>query len=236
MGKDASLTHVKGRILIKVNRSWKRGYTFSNGAEIQIERDVENLDNAYVKETMGTVISGEGVPEGALILYHFNAIHPVNEIYNHGALSGEDIASDIGIYSIPEEECFLWKMPGDEDWKPVGGFVLAERVFKPYQGFLLGIEPTKIKEVLYIKTGDLKGKIVQTVRAADYRLIFRNEKGVDETIIRCRHFENQDHDREEIIAIREDLTEQLYLGNLLIGINPSDAKPLNELINDSTRA
>lgn len=221
-----NLQHVKGRVIIKVDKEQKNFYTFSNGQTIRVERKYDNLDRSYTQQVLGVVISAEHIPTDALVLFHFNSAHDSNLITNHNNLSGEEVASGVQLYSITEQECFLWKMVEDEEWQPTKGFAIAERVYKPYEGRLVGLTPKLIKDTLFIKTGEYKGQIVRTLNACDYNIKFRNEKGVDEHIVRCRHFENEEHIREEIIAIDEELTEQLYAGKIWIGTHPNNAKSI----------
>jgi len=82
---------------------------------------------------------------------------------------------------------------------------------------------------LFVTSGELKGKVVKTLKSCDYQITFRNEMGVDEEMIRFRP--NGDEEREpEAIAIMNDLTNQVKNGKLLVGISIKDAKPLNELV------
>jgi hypothetical protein len=223
----SEIKHVEGRIIVKVDKEQKNHVTFSDGTVIRLERDYNNLDRSYTQQVFGVVIDAENIPKDALILFHFNALHDTYKVFNHSNLSGEEIASGIEIYSILERDCYLWKMAGEEDWNPCKNYAIAERVFEPYKGILQGIEPTKIKDVLYVKTGELKGKVVKTLKACDAALIFRNEKGVDETIIRFRPFGSKEDQREEeAIAIMNNLTDRLHDGELLVGTSISDAKPL----------
>jgi len=97
-------------------------------------------------------------------------------------------------------------------------------VFEPYKGPIVGIEPKQIKNVLYITSGELKGKVVHTLKACDYEVIFMGNNGYEERIIRCRHFENEINEREEIIAIDPILTKKTLKSELLVGISPKDAK------------
>lgn len=217
---------VTGRVVIKVDESQKNFWTFKDGTEIRLERDFDNFDRSYTKQVLGTCLDAEAIPKGALVLFHFNAIHDVNTVFNHGTLSGEEIASGIKIISIPEWECFLWKMPGEKDWNPIKGFAIAERVFRPYEGIIAGIDPKRIPNVLYIKTGELAGNVCRTLTAADYTIKFRNEAGVDEQIIRVRHFEDEYHEREELVAIDHGLTDKVNAGELLVGYSPRECRKL----------
>jgi hypothetical protein len=216
---------VSGRVVIKVDVEQKNYHTFSNGTTIKLERNYDNFDKKQTNQVLGEVLDAERIPTGAMVLFHHNAIHEVNEIFNHSKLSGEEIASGFKILSITEAEVFLWKLIGMGEWLPAKNFCIAERVWEPYKGVIEGIPPTKIKNVLFIKTGELEGKVVRTLHACDFPIIFRNEHGKEQTIIRCRHFEDEDNEREEIIAIDHTLTEKLYNQELLIGLDALSAKP-----------
>jgi len=50
------------------------------------------------------------------------------------------------------------------------------------------------------------------------------ESGVEEKVIRCRHYENEINEREEIIAIDEILTKKINDMELMVGVSPTDAK------------
>lgn len=221
------IKHVKGRVIVKADIEGKNWHTFADGTKIRVERQYDNLDRKHTEQVLGEVISAENIPAGAMVLFHHNCIHPVNQIYNHSKLSGDEIASGVRIFSFLENECFLWKMPGEENWKPNIGFAICEYVFEPYKGELLGIAPKKIKNVLYIASeGNYNGKICRCLNATGLPIIFLNEKGVEETIIRLRTF-NEENDREEVIAIDNILTSRLNKGELYIGTNERDCKPLN---------
>jgi hypothetical protein len=214
------MKHTKGRIVIKADKDGKNWHTFSNGQRIRLEREYDNLDRKHTSQVLGDVISGEGVPCGAMVLFHHNSIHPVNQVFNHSELSREDEAAGLQVFSIPETECYLWKMEGEPEWKPMKGFATALRVFKPYMGTLAGVPHEKVQNVLYITSGELKGKVCQTLKASDLSIIFNNEKGVEETIVRVRHFEGEDlNEREEIIAVDSKMTRMVKKGELFVGID-----------------
>ena len=149
--------------------------------------------------------------------------HDSYKINNYASLSGEIEGSDIKYYSVPVEQCYAWF---DEEWKPLKGFDFALRVFRPYDGLLDGIEPKVMPDILYATTGEFKGKIVHTLKSCDYEIIFQGRQGREESIIRFRHFPGEDHEREEVIAVREDLTELLNKGKHLDGLTPTSAKTL----------
>jgi hypothetical protein len=232
------LTHVERRILLKVDLNFKNNHTFSNGVTIKLERRYENFDRKYTEPVSGEVISGEGIPKGSLILFHHNGCREENEILNHGQLSGEEIASDIKYFSVVEEECYAWK-DADGEWQPMPTFDFALRVFEKYEGIIQGIEPTLIKDTLYMRTGEYAGKVVRTLKATDYEIVFREPNtGQESRLIRCRP--NGDYKwisgdekmgREpEVVAIDNNLTKKVNNKQVLIGLNKSDAKPINEYI------
>jgi len=139
-------------------------------------------------------------------------------------LSGEVTGSDIKYYSIPEEQCYAW-LDGEE-WKPLKNFDFALRVYKPYSGLIDGIEPELVKDVLYVTTGEFKGKIVHTLKACDYEVIFQGTNGREDRLIRFRHYPNQEHEREEVIAVDDYLTDLLKKNKLLVGLSPSKTKTI----------
>jgi hypothetical protein len=225
--REFNIDCVPGRVVILVDMEQKNYHTFSNGQVISHQRDWNNLNRVETQQVLGVVINGDNIPKGALILFHHNATHEVNHLNDHSELTTEEYAAGVRIISIEEEMCFLWKMPEESDWKPTKNFCIAERVFEPYRGLLVDILPKKVKDVLWIKTGELANHVCRTLIACDFPIIFRNEKGVEETLIRCRHYEDEfNEEREELIAIDHGMTARVLCGDLLIGIDEKTAKPL----------
>ena len=218
---------IKNKVIIKVDVEQKNNHTFSDGTTIRLERDFNNLDNKYTKQVLGEVLASEYVPTGAMVLFHHNAIHDINTIFDCDLLTAEEKANGFKILSLNDSECFLWKLKGESfTWNTFKNFCTALRVFKPYDGILEGIEPKVIKNVLYLTSGEYKGKVAHVVKAADYQITFRNETGKDQEIIRIRHFEDEENEREEINCIDNNLTKRVKKGELLIGITPIDCKQL----------
>ena len=217
-----------GRVIIKVDLEYKNSHTFADGTKIRLERVYDNFNMRYVKPVNAIVVNAKDIPEGAEILIHHNATHDTYRLFDYQSLSKE-VASDIKYYSIPESECFLWREDSKSEWKTLANFVTGLRVFKPYTGFLEGVKPTLIKNKIYVTSGSLKGNVVTTVNASDYEIIFQNENGVEEKIIRLRYFEDG-NDRNEIISIEHEYTDLVNNGELLVGYSISDAKKLNELV------
>lgn len=227
----STLTHVENRLILKVDLNYKNNHTFANGVTISLQRRFENFDRKYTEPVSGEVISGNGIPKGALILFHHNGCREENEILNHGQLSGKEIASDIKFFSVPEEDCFAWKM-ADGEWQPTNTFDFALRCFVPYNGVIQGIEPTLIKDCLYMRTGEYAGQVVRTLKACDYEVVFREPStGQESRLIRCRPNGDERTNREaEVIALDHGLTKKLNAGQILVGLTKSNAKPLNEYI------
>lgn len=222
------MKHVEGRVVVSIDMELKNHHTFSDGTKIKLERDYENLNKRQTMPTNAIVISSEYIPKGAEILIHHNSSHDSNRVFDHSNLSGKTEASDVKYFSIPEAECFAWR--NGVEWQPLKGFELALRVFKPYDGLLLGIEPTLIEDVLYVTTGNLKGLVVKTLKACDYQIVYQESNGQEGNIIRFRA--NGDGVKKyepEAIAVLHELTDQVNEGRLLVGITISDAKPIKEM-------
>jgi len=222
-----SLNHTQGRVVIKVDMQFKNSHQFENGTVIRLERGPNNLNRRETMPVNAIVISSENIPVDSEILCHHNSLTDENRLFNYKPLSGYNIVDDIKYFSIPELEAFLWRVPGEE-WQPIKGFTTALRVFKPYTGLMQGIPPTKLKDTLYITSGKLSGQVIMTVRAADYQIVFQ-DNGKERNVIRLRHDDEVDIEREEIILIHHNFTEMVQNGELLLGITISDAKPVNEI-------
>lgn len=216
----------EGKIVISVDMNSKKTHRFESGVEIHLARGYNNFNLRTYYPVNGKVIAAKNIPVDTIVLIQYNAVSETNRVYNFKPLSGKEAAGDIQYYSIPEEMAFAY-LDGSE-WKPMKNFVFALRVFKPYEGILSGIEPTKLKDTLYIQTGHLKGRVVKTLKAADYEICFQDITGREGNIIVAEHYEDQDHDRDLIICILDELTEQLHEGRLLVGLTKSDAKPIKE--------
>lgn len=222
------IKYTKGRVVVSVDMESKNSHRFQDGTTIRLERNYNNFNRRETQPVNATVISAEHIPEGSRILIHHNALHEVNRIYNYSKLSEEE-ASDVKYFSIPETECFAW-MDADGRPNPMPGFVFAVRVYEPYQGVLHGIDPTLVKDVLYIKTGDLAGNICHVLKAADYEIIYQGFDGREAREIRVRHSDTEELEREEVTCINHSLTDKLNNGKLLVGLSPETAKPINAYV------
>lgn len=222
------IKYIPGRVIVKADIEGKNWHTFTHGVKIRIERDYNNLDRKHTQQVLGEVVSAENIPAESMILFHHNAIHPVNTINNYSQLSGEEIASGVRLFSFREDECFVWKQYGKGTWKPTKGFAIGLYLFKPYEGHLTGIEPEKIKNILYIASGGrYAGYVCNCLNATGMPIVFVNEKGVEETIIRLRSYD-EPSEREEVIAINHELTELVKEGKIWVGTSKKDCKPLNK--------
>jgi hypothetical protein len=215
------------RVIIKVDLESKNSHTFKDGTKIKLERVYDNFNMRYVKPVNAEVVDAKDIPTGAEILIHHNATHDTYKIFNYQRPTTE-ASSDIQYFSIPIEECFMWRETKGSIWNALNNFVTALRIFKPYNGMLEGIEPEVMNNKLYITSGELKGRAVNTVISSDYEIIYQNDDGTEGRIIRLRYYPDG-NDRNEIIAINDNMTELIENGDLLVGYNKSDAKQLKEV-------
>lgn len=213
---------VEGKVIISVDLEGKNSHTFEDGTKIRLERQYNNLNVRETHPVNAIVIDGEDMVPGSQILIHPNCTHDTNRIFNHTALSGKVEGSDVKIFSVDSDKCYAW-LDGDV-WRPLRNFDFAFRVYRPYSGLIEGVEPSLIKDVLYVTTGEFEGKVVHTLKACDYEIIFQGVNGREERLIRFRHFPNQEHEREEVIAVDDYLTDLVNNGKLLIGLSPTNAK------------
>ena len=214
------------RVIVWVDVEEKNNHQFSNGVVIRIERKYNNLNKRETEPINATVIDSTEIPAGSEILCHHNAFHEVHQIFNYKALAGDDIASSIRYYAVPINMCYLWRN-GDE-WQPLKGYATALRVFRPIKTQFYGIAPQLVKDTLFITSGGYKNYVCHTVRAADYQIVFQDKNGREGNLIRCRHFEGEQNEREEIIAVNKELTEGVLNGEIYVGLTVTDAKPILE--------
>ena len=215
------------RVIIKVDLESKNSHTFKDGTKIKLERVYDNFNMRYVKPVNAEVVDAKDIPTGAEILIHHNATHDTYKIFNYQRPTTE-ASSDIQYFSIPIEECFMWREGKGSIWNALNNFVTALRIFKPYKGMLQGIEPEVMNNKLYITSGELKGRAVNTVISSDYEIIYQNDDGTEGRIIRLRYYPDG-NDRNEIIAVNDYMTELVENGDLLVGYGKSDAKQLKEV-------
>lgn len=219
----------RGRIFIKCNLTYKEFHALSDGNIISLKRQFNNFDRRYTQPVNAIVIDSEIIPQGAEILMHHNGVHGTYQIFDYKELGADYISDTTKYFSIPEDQCYAWRI-GNGEWNPAPGFEFGLRIFKPYIGPLSGILPTQIKNKLLITSGEYCGKAVMTKGNCDYEIIFNNEKGREQRLIRLRHFPNEEaHIREEIVAIDHETTNKIESGEYLIGLSASLANPINIL-------
>lgn len=225
------MKNTEGRVVIKVDVESKNSHRFEDGTVIRLERQFDQFNRRISEPVNAEVISAEKIPKGSEILISHNALHESNRVYDYNKISGAAEASNIRIFSLPEQDCYAWR---DESGvlKPLTNFAFGLRLYQPYNGVLSGIENKVIPDVLFVLTGELKNKVVHTLKASDYQIIFQGVNGKEDTVIRFRHFENEVHEREEVLAINWELTQKVLNGELLVGYEASKAKNIKEFTNE----
>lgn len=205
------------RVIVSVDMEYKNSYKLTDDVSLKLMRDVEQFNGRIKSPVNAIVISGEGLEAGWEILIGHNCAHPTHEIYNHGF----DIPIDTKIYSISVEQCFIYRESKDAQWKPCKGFLIVERIFRPYKGILLGIPPAEIKNALFVASGNFLHQVLLTGLYCDYTIVFQESDGREKHITRMR---DAHEERDEALAISHSLTEQVLNGDLLIGETAETAK------------
>ncbi len=208
-----------GNIIVAIDIYKKDKHRFSNGIEIQLERNWNNFNMIERNPIQGMVVDWYGdVPRETdkriEIIFQHTVYHDSYRIFNSANASKE--MDDIRYYSVPIDLCYFWRYEGEE-WQPMPNCLITTRVWKPYKGFLI-MPPTQIKERLYVLEGEFKGNIVVTSKNCDYEVIFQGDNGKQAYIISTRA------DRDEILAIDNGLTELYNNGDILIGRTADEAK------------
>lgn len=214
-----------GRIVVKIDSEKKNFHTMENGTTIRIERKYNNFNRRETQPVNAEVVNGQNIPEGSEILCHHNIFHDVNKIFNYTQISGESESSSVQLYSIPENEAYIYRLPNTTEWLPCKGYATALRIFKPYNGILHGIEPEQLKDVLWVTSGEYKNMALKTLKAADYCLIFQDTNDKENRVIRFRVDSIGDRES-EVIAILHDITDYVLNGELLIGLSQADCKKI----------
>jgi hypothetical protein len=212
------------RVIIKVDLESKNSHTFKDGTKIKLERVYDNFNMRYVKPVNAEVVNAKEIPVGSEILIHHNATHDTYKIFNYQRPTAE-ASSNMQYFSIPIEECFMWRDKKSSTWNALNNFITGLRIFEPYTGFLEGVEPALVKNKIYVTSGELEGNVVGTVISSDYEIIYQDDDGTEGKIIRLRYYP-EGNDRNEVISIEHELTNKVKNGELLVGYNTSDAKKL----------
>jgi hypothetical protein len=220
LSEEDNLQYIEGRVIVKVDIDGKDSWTFENGQKIEYKRRFNNFNRSQTEPVNAIVISGEGIKKGAEILVHFNAIHDSNRIFDY-----KESNESVQYYSVHNDMCFAWL--DDGIWQPLPPYAFAWRVFKPYEGLIANIEPTLVKDVLFVTSGELKSKVVKTVKAADFTITAQGADGREINLIRFRPFGDERNKREEeAIAVMHEITDKVLSGEYLIGLTTRDAKTI----------
>lgn len=222
--EEDTIKHTDGRVVVKINIQGKNYHRFESGMEIRRERQFNNLNFRETTPVNCIVISAEDIPTKVEILVDYHAIHDSNKIFDY-----KDKSPYIKYYSIKKDDCFLW-LDENKQWQPLPPYQLALRVFKKYDGVISWMKPELLDKILYVTTGELKGKIVSTLLGCDYECVFQDINGREGNRIRFLPDGNPSVNKEpEAVAIRGDLMEELQKETLILGYNIKDAKTLKEI-------
>jgi hypothetical protein len=227
ISEEDDLCHVEGRVVIKIDIDSKDSWTFEDGTKIEYKRRFNNFNQREASPVNAIVISGEGITKNSEILIHPNAVHDSNRIFDY-----KDSNDNVRYYSIHNDMCFAWH--DGENWRPLYPFEFALNVFRTYAGKISNIDPTQLKDTLYVLTGELAGKVVKTIPFSAYVIIFQGKGGREEQLLRFRPFGDnrpKKEREEEAVAILENETKEVLKNKLLVGIEISDAKTLKEYAN-----
>lgn len=210
----------KGNVLIRIDVTQKEKYSLTKAITIHIEKGF-NFNLREDKSSMGYVIDGEGLPQGASILIHHNSTNATYEVPDKKFLTDEERKEGYKVFSIPHDTVYCFSVDGKK-WQPCKDFLITLRIFKEYKGRLTGIESELVKDRLYIVQGEiedappLEGRVCIVTPNSAYEIIFHTPQNREERVIRTR--------AREILAIDEILTQQVNKGKYLIGLNASTAK------------
>lgn len=228
------LIHVEGRIIIRMPTDYKNWHTFEDGTKIRLERVYDCFDEKHTRPINAWVVSAEHIPKEVEILVHHTCTHETNKINDYKKLSGAEEASDIRYFSIREDEAFAWYDEEHARWTPLKGFDFALQIFKPYRGIIQNVDPELIKNALWVVTGQYKNNACMTLQASNYKIIFQDRSGREGNLIRFRSEEDLKTKREcEVVLLHHEMTQKILNGEYLVGITKSDAKPINEYINET---
>lgn len=215
------MKNIKGRVIIKINLDYKNSFTFSDGTKIRLERDVENLNRRETQAVNAIVVASDHIPEGSDLLIHHNSTHDVNRIFDSNL---EKNNGEFKFFSLPENDCFLYREKGKKEYKPCRNIATALRIYQPYHGSMEGVPHKLVKNKLFITSGEFKNKVCDVLKASDYEIVYQGDDGREARVIRLRHYENEYNEREEIIAVDNYLTKFVLSGDLLVGLNSTNAQ------------
>jgi hypothetical protein len=205
----------KDKIIVEVDLESKNSHTFQDGTKIRLERGYDNFNGRYTNPVNGVLVDGMGLKPSTPVVMHHNSVHDTNKLF---AIRNKPLCAT---YSVSVEECYLYF---EDKWKPFPQFSIALRLFEPYKGPIQGIQPTLIKNKLYITHGDYAGNVMAVLKSSDYEVIFQDQDGRENRVIRVRN----SGERNEMIAIDHDATKKVMEYKLLVGLASNSAKLIYE--------
>lgn len=215
---------IKGRILIKMDTLQKTKYAFANGTTIHIEKGY-NFNRREDWPSLATLIDGDGIPGGAEVLLHHNVTEQTYSVEGEQVLTDQERLDGYKILSVPEDMCFMYR-EGEGEWMPYKNFLITERIFKKYDGWLVEIQLEQVKNRMFVVKGevefdgekiDLSGKVIVSTVNCDYEIIFHDKNNREQRMMRTRE--------REVLAIDEGMTAELAGSKkYLVGINSQLAK------------
>lgn len=216
---------LRNKVIVKIDTKQKERYALGNGAILEIERGY-NFNLREDRPSLAECIDGENLPAGADVLINYLALEPNYHVDSEQILTNEEKEQGYKILSIPKDMVFCYKEKNE--WIPCEDYLLTERIFKPYNGKLVGIMPEVIKSRLYIVKGfdkwdgekkELSGKVCAVTLNSDYEVIWNNKNNMEERLIRTMH--------REILAVDDGMLKDLKNGKYLIGLSPANCKKIN---------
>ena len=220
------LENTPRRVLIEVDITQRNTYRFDNGTELIMFPKTNEFDRRKWMPVSGLVISSDSIPCQSEILVEHNSLEPVNAVVEY-----ENSNPNIKMYSVPEMECYAWRLPDQDRWHATKYYAIAERLFKPYAGILQNIKPERIKNTLLILSGELKGNVVHILKDGEYEIIYQDRNGKPNQLLVTFNAPAEEigdmvvDAKQEVIAIDYFLTEKWLNGELYAGLTPDHAKP-----------
>ena len=221
---------IKTNILLKMNTRQKEKYALTDNIQIEISKGF-NFNLREDRSSMGYIINGRGLTKGHQALCHHLTIESGNEVTAETILTDDEKKIGFKVFSVDKDMVFATSPDGIK-WFPCKDFLITFRIFKPYKGKLKGIEPSVLKDRMYIIKGvdefeeeitDLSDKVACTTVNSDYEIIWHNENNREQSLIRTRS--------REVLAIDNGMLEDLKKGELLMGLSPTNCKTYKEYIN-----
>lgn len=216
---------LRNKILVKVPTLQKEEYALTESTIIYLATGYD-FNLRADRPALGYVIDGDNLPEGVKCLINYLAIEPSYIVENEDILTDKEKREGYKVYSIPVDMCFCIKL--NDEWTPCKNFLLTERIFLPYNGKIVGVEPQRVKNRMYVVKGndewdgeitDISGKVVTSLDNCDYEIIWHDTDHRKYHLIRTMH--------REITGIDEGMTQDVKKGKYLVGISPTNCKTLN---------